>query len=128
MRILGIDYGKKKIGLAVSDGELAEPFKVIRVKTEEEGLDKVAKQLKELKVSKIVVGVSEGKMGEKSRNFGKKLREKLETPVVFQDETLTTHEAQELSIKAGIKRKKRKALEDAYAACLILQAYIDSLF
>ena len=58
--------------------------------------------------------------------FGKKLEEDINISVVFQDETLTTKEAQDLSQKAGIKRKKRRELEDAYSASLILQSYIDN--
>jgi len=132
-KVLAIDYGRKKIGLAISDGSLAEPYKVIRFKSEEEALKKVekvvssfAKASEDKKVEKIVVGISEGRMGEEARAFGKKFEKQIGTPVVFQDETMTTKEAQELSIKAGIKRKKRRELEDAYAATLILQAYLDS--
>lgn len=122
MRILAIDYGKRKIGLALATNSIAEPYKVIRYESEEEVLEKIEKIVKAEKVEKIVIGISEGKMAEEARSFGKKLN----SPVVFQDETLTTQQAQELSIKAGIKRKKRKSLEDAYSAALILQAYLDS--
>lgn len=132
MRLLGIDYGRKKIGLAFGDSitRLSQPHSVIRFESEEEGLKRVlsffAKASQDKKVSKVVIGISEGKMAEETKNFGKKLEKQLGIPVVFQDETLTTQEAQELSIKAGIKRKKRRELEDAYSATLILQAYLDS--
>ena len=126
MKILGIDYGRKKIGLAIADGPLAEPLKVVRFESLEKVLEKVEDVVKKEEIERVVVGVSERKMGIEQRVFGKSLKEKLSIPVVFQDETLTTHEAQELSIKAGIKRKKRRALEDAYSAALILQSYIDS--
>ncbi len=122
MRILAIDYGKRKIGLALATNSIAEPYKVIRYESEEEVLEKIEKIVKAEKVEQIVIGISEGKMAEEARSFGKKLN----SSVVFQDETLTTQQAQELSIKAGIKRKKRKSLEDAYSAALILQAYLDS--
>ena len=126
MLILGIDYGRKKIGLSVATSPIAEPYKVIRFKSEEDMLEKLARVSKTLRVAKIVVGVSEGKMGKESRRFGSKIEEKLKIPVVFQDETLTTREAQELSRKAGLKRKKRRGLEDAYSATLILQRYLDN--
>ncbi len=126
MRILGIDYGKKKIGLAVSDGPLAEPLKVIRFKTKEEAIKKVEKVVKVEQVEQLVVGVSEGKMGEESKRFGEKLKRTLDIAVEFQDETLSSIEAQRLSIEAGIKRKKRKEMEDAYSAALILQNYLSS--
>jgi putative Holliday junction resolvase len=126
MKIIGIDYGRKKIGLAIADGPLAEPLKVVRFESEEEALRKVEEAIKVEKVEKVVIGISEGKMAEETKEFGEKLKEELKIPVVYQDETLTTNEAQELSIRAGIKRKKRRALEDAYSAALILQSYVDS--
>lgn len=126
MRILGIDYGQKKIGLALADSSIAEPYKVIRFSSEEEMTRKVEQVVQVARIEQIVVGVSEGEMGQESKAFGKRLEEKLGIPVHFQDETLTTHEAQELSLKAGIKRKKRKEFEDAFSAALTLQSYLDS--
>lgn len=128
MRILGIDYGRKKIGLAVGDNEanLAEPLEVVRFVSFEEALRRLAQIVKVEQVGQVVIGISEGEIAEESKEFGKKLEEKLRVSVTFQDETLTTQEAQELSIKAGIKRKKRKVMEDAYSAALILQTYLDS--
>ena len=128
MWILSIDYGRKKIGLAIADTKsgLAEPLKILRYQDIKILRKKIRKIVEDLRVEKIVVGVSEGKIGEEAKKFGEKLKKELGIPVVFQDETLTTHEAKELAIKAGIKRKKRRELEDAYAATLILQAYLDS--
>lgn len=125
MQILGIDYGRKKIGVALSGGKLAEPYEVLRVKSIDEGVEKVGEIAKEKRVEKIVVGVSEGEMGEEAKAFGEKLGYLTKRPVVYQDETLSTIDAQELSIKAGIKRKKRKRMEDAYSAAIILQSYLD---
>lgn len=125
MRILGIDYGKKKIGLSITEGPLAEPYGVIRFKSEEEALKKVEQVIKVEQVKKVVVGVSEGKMGKESKNFSLILSQRLKIPVVTIDESLTSQEAQKLSIEAGIRRKKRKGLEDAYAATLILQSFLD---
>ncbi|TEU02025.1 Holliday junction resolvase RuvX, partial [Candidatus Woesebacteria bacterium] len=88
--------------------------------------EKIIKIIKKEKVNKIVIGVSEGQIGEESKKFGEKLGKKVNLPVHFQDETLTTQDAQALSIIAGIKRKKRRALEDAYSAALILRNYLDS--
>ncbi len=126
MRTLGIDYGRRKIGLATAHGSLAEPLKILRYQEIKILSKRIRTIVGDLRVEKIVVGISEGKMGEEARKFGEKLERELEIPVVFQDETLTTKEAQELSQKAGIKRKKRRELEDAYSATLILQAYLDS--
>lgn len=126
MRILAIDYGKKKIGLSLATSMIAQPYKVIRYDSEREVLEKIAKILQKEDVEEIVLGESEGKMGKESRKFGKKLAVQFNLPVHFQDETLTTHEAQELSLKAGIRRKKRKQFEDAYSATLILQSYLEA--
>lgn len=121
MRILGIDYGRKKIGLAVAEGSLAEPFKVVRVNSFEDAIEKVSKEIKVSNVSKIVVGISEGEMGEESKKFAESLGAE-----TF-DETLTSQDAQRLSIEAGVSRKKRKGMEDAFAAAIMLQNYLDRL-
>lgn len=120
MKILGIDYGRKKIGLAISEGILAEPYEVIRYKDTKILGEKLKKIIKENKIEKVVVGISEGEMGEESKKFAEKIYAE-----TF-DETLSTHTAQELSREANIPIKKRKNLEDAFAACVMLQNYIDS--
>jgi len=125
MRILGIDYGKRKIGIALGDERLVEGLTVVRYEDEKKALEKIIKIIKKEKINEIVVGISEGQIGEESRKFGEKLGKKVNLPVHFQDETLTTRDAQALAITAGIKRKKRRALEDAYSAALILQNYLD---
>ncbi len=125
MRILGIDYGKKKIGLALATSKIAEPFMVLRVKSFQEGIDRVVDVVEYERIEKIVIGISEGKMAEETRAFGKRIEEQSDKQIVYQDETLSTQKAQELSIEAGIGRKKRKSLEDAYSAAIILQAYLD---
>lgn len=118
-KILGIDYGRSKVGLSIADGPLSEPLKVIRYKD----LDKLVSEIKNLiekeNIEKVVVGVSEGKMGEESKDFAKNFNAE-----TF-DETLTSQDAQALSREAGISRKKRHEMEDAYAAAIMLQNYID---
>lgn len=126
MKILGIDYGRKKIGLAISESSLAEPLSVIRFDTFDKAIEKIKAIIDSEKVGRIVLGVSEGLMAKEEKEFGLKLSDQVKIPLTLQDETLTTHDAQELSIKAGIKRKKRRAMEDAYSAALILQNYLDS--
>ena len=126
MRILAIDYGRKKIGLAISNDKVAEPKSVIRYKYVKEVLAKISEVIENEKIERVVVGISEGKMEMESRSFARALREIIKVPVVTYDETLSTHDAQNLSIKAGLKRKKRKNLEDAYAAAIMLQNYLDS--
>lgn len=113
MRILGIDYGKSKIGLAVAVGGLAEPWKVIKPGD----LEKIIEQER---FDKVVVGVSEGEMGKESKKFAETLGAE-----TF-DETLSTQDAQRLSREAGLSQKKRKGMEDAFAAVVMLQNYLDS--
>ena len=125
-RIIGIDYGRRKIGLAIAEGSLAEPYGVIGFNSKKEALKKIEQVVQVEHVEQVVIGVSEGRMGIEQKNFGEKLGNILKTPVVFQDETLTTQDAQKLSRNAQIKRKKRQNLEDAYSAALILQSYLDS--
>ena len=125
MRILGIDFGLKKIGMAVAEGSLAEPFSVIRYKEEKKAIEKIQEIVRSENVDKVVVGVSEGEMLFESKKFCEKLAEALKTPVVTFDETLSTRDAQTLSQQAGIKRKKRKKMEDAFAATVMLQLYLD---
>lgn len=128
MKILGIDYGKKKIGLAIGDTKtkLVEPLDVVRFKEESEIIGKIEQVVQVEQAEQVVVGVSEGEMAEESKKFADKLKEELGVPVILQDETMSTQMAQRLAIEAGIKRKKRKKLEDAYSATLILQRHLES--
>jgi putative Holliday junction resolvase len=120
MKILGVDYGRRKVGLAISEGVLSEPWKVLRVNNFEDAVKKVLEIQKVNYIDKTIVGVSEGEMGEESERFAKKV-----SAETF-DETLSTHLAQELSKEGNVGREKRKSLEDAYAASVMLQSYLDS--
>lgn len=126
MRILGIDYGRSKMGIALADGPLAEPLKVIRYENTKIVAEQIKKIIEAEKIEKVVVGVSEGEMGKESTNFSKSFSEMLKIPVVTSDETLSTQDAQILSREAGIKQKRRHEMEDAYAACIMLQNYLDN--
>ncbi len=125
-KILGIDYGLKKVGLAVSVGTLASPLKVIRYSSLEQLVIEIKQTAEKENIEVLVVGVSEGKSAESARKFGGVLAEELNLPVNFVDETLSTQDVQRLTQEAGMKRKKRKEMEDAFAAALILQSYLDS--
>lgn len=126
MKILGIDYGRRKLGLAISEGYLSEPWKVLRVEHLDEALKKVTQIIKDEKIEKVVIGVSEGEMGKESKDFGMNLQQELEIQVDTHDETLSTQDATRLAIEAGMGRKKRNEMEDAFAASVILQDYLDS--
>lgn len=121
MKILGIDYGRSKIGVAIAQGTLSEPFQVIRYRDKEKMIAHIKRIIEKQKIEKVVVGVSEGEMREESREFAKVFNAE-----TF-DETLSTHDAQELSIASGMGRKKRKEMEDAFAASIMLQSYLDNV-
>ncbi len=123
MRLLAIDFGLRKVGLAKSDGKLAEPYAVLRYQDEEKLINQLKGIIKKESIEKIVLGVSEGEMAQKTKEFGGKLSEFIK--VDYQDETLTTQDAINLAISSGVSRKKRKSMEDAYAASLMLQDYLD---
>lgn len=126
MKILGIDYGRSKIGLAIADGKLAEPLMVLKYKDEKELVKRIKTEIEKGKIEKVVIGVSEGKMAVETEKFIRRLNKEINIPVEEFDETLTSRDAQSLSIQAGINRKKRREMEDAYAAALILQNWIDN--
>ncbi|KKR53111.1 MAG: hypothetical protein UT88_C0014G0008 [Candidatus Woesebacteria bacterium GW2011_GWD2_40_19] len=119
MKILGIDYGRSKIGVAIADGPLAEPMQVIRYSNTKILMEK-------LHIEKIVVGVSEGKIGEESKKFASSIQPLIQSTIILADETLSTQDAQRMSREAGISQKKRHEMEDAYAACIMLQNYLDN--
>ena len=119
INILGIDWGKKKIGLAIADGILADPYGIIDSDNWEM---KISKICEENKIEKIVIGVSEAQSGQEAKDFGSKLGSLTEIPIVYFDETLTTYDAL-VKMKEG---KSKKQDEDAIAAAIILQNYIDS--
>jgi putative Holliday junction resolvase len=127
MKILGIDYGRRKIGLAIAEGSLAEPMSVIRYSDTRVLEDKLIKVIEDNNIEKVVVGISEGEMGEESETFALELRSSLIVPVETFDETLSTQDAQRMSQEAGIGQKKRHEMEDAYAAAIMLQNYLDSI-
>ncbi len=128
MKYLGIDYGRSKIGLAMSDGRLSEPYQVIRYKDQEKMLFHIKRIVEKQKIENVIVGMSENEMGEEIKKFVSTLSSVISplSCVTF-DETLSTHDAQELSKQTGMSRKKRRELEDAFAASIMLQNYIDSV-
>ncbi|MDO8551568.1 MAG: Holliday junction resolvase RuvX [bacterium] len=118
MRILAIDYGLRKIGLAYSEGYLSEPLKVIDHKNWELEIKKICR---EKAVEKIIVGITEGTLAREQKDFAQRLEDLTQLPVEFQDETLTTQDALAKMRQIG----KRVKEEDAIAAALILDAYLE---
>lgn len=109
--------------MAISEGELAAP---LGVEANTKSLPWRIKNLCQKEgVGKIIVGVSEGKMAQRQKEFGKDLAQTCNLPVEFYDETLTSREAVRKMIEVGKKRKSRR-LEDAFSAALILQSYLEN--
>lgn len=120
-RLLGIDFGTKRIGVAVNFGSIAEPL-LIAENTEQ--IWETFKQLvTEHRIQEIVIGISENEMAENARQFGEQVTQKLGLPVHFWDETLTTVEAKARLAESGKKIDVREL--DHLSAALILQDYID---
>lgn len=126
MKIIGIDYGRAKIGLAVAESGLAAPLRVVRVSNLEDSLNKIKIEIENEKPDMVVVGVSEAAMGKEQTGFANSLSLSVFPPVVTWDEGLSTQDAQALARQMGKGRKKRKEMEDAYAAAVVLQSYIDA--
>lgn len=126
MKYLGIDYGRKKIGLAMSEGKLSEPYQVIRYADYEKMIFHIKRIVEKQKVENVVIGMSENEMGEEIQKFCSALSLQLSVPVEVSDETLSSHDAIEMSVASGMGRKKRKEMEDAFAASIMLQNYLDN--
>ncbi|MDD3064788.1 MAG: Holliday junction resolvase RuvX [Endomicrobiaceae bacterium] len=134
-RILGIDYGKKRIGLALSDimGIVAQPFNVIESKGIKNDVLSVLQISKENNVSCIVIGLpvrldtSEGEMTEFTKEFIEELKKQANGIKIDSiDERLSTLQAERmLTEEANVSREKRKNIRDKIAATFILQTYLD---
>ncbi|KFO66662.1 hypothetical protein ER57_16075 [Smithella sp. SCADC] len=135
MRILGLDYGEKRIGAAICDelGMTAQGLPTIIRKSRKHDWDILDNLIKNYNVEKIVIGYpvrldgSEGIQCEKVNRFSILLVKTFSLPVIKWPETLSTKEAEEILIKSGIHWKKRKDKIDKLAACVILQGYLDSI-
>lgn len=125
MRYLGVDYGKRKIGLALSEGITASPLKVLDVSSLKDALEKVDQVVKVESVEVVVVGVSEsGESRRITKDFIAELKKN--HTVVEVEETLSSKNALESMIESG-KSRKNRSKEDAYSATIILQNFLDSL-
>ena len=132
-RVLGIDFGMKRIGLARSDPMkmIASPLKTITAgKTLEETVDLVIKELEEIEL--IILGLPLLLSGQDSettrqvREFGALLEKKSALPLILWDERLTSKQVEKLMIEGNVSRKKRAAHVDTMSATLILQNYLDT--
>ena len=133
MRVLGLDYGSKRIGVAICDelGMTARGLATITRKNRQHDLEEIARFIKTYAVEKIVIGYpikldgTEGVQCNKINKFVLLLEETFSLPVIKWDETLTTKEAEEILTLFNVRRERRKTEIDKLAAALILQGYLD---
>ncbi|MGT2960091.1 Holliday junction resolvase RuvX [Streptococcus caballi] len=139
MRIMGLDVGSKTVGVALSDplGFTAQGLEIIKINEEagEFGFNRLGELVKQYKVDKFVVGLpknmnnTEGPRVEASKAYGEKIADLFGLPVEYQDERLTTVQAERMLVEqADVSRGKRKKVIDKLAAQLILQNYLDKMF
>ncbi|HEK9074503.1 TPA: Holliday junction resolvase RuvX [Streptococcus equi subsp. zooepidemicus] len=136
MRIMGLDVGSKTVGVAISDplGFTAQGLEIIKINEDKQdfGFDRLAELVKQYQVDRFVIGLpknmnnTSGPRVEASKAYGDRIKELFHIPVSYQDERLTTVEAERMLIEqADISRGKRKKVIDKLAAQLILQNYLD---
>ena len=139
MRIMGLDVGSKTVGVSISDplGFTAQGVEIIKIDEEagEFGFERLGELVKQYKVDKFVVGLpknmnnTEGPRVEASKAYGDQIKELFNIPVDYQDERLTTVQAERMLVEqADVSRGKRKKVIDKLAAQLILQNYLDRMF
>ncbi|MCD7884154.1 MAG: Holliday junction resolvase RuvX [Lachnospiraceae bacterium] len=136
VRIMGLDYGSKTVGVAISDplGLTAQGIEIIR-RTQENKLRRTLARIEELaaeyQVTEIVLGFPKnmnntiGERAEKSLEFRDMLERRTQLPVIMWDERLTTVEANRTLMESGVRRENRKEYVDMIAAVYILQGYLD---
>ncbi len=136
MRIMGLDFGSKTVGVAISDPLLitAQGIEIIRRKEENKlrrTLARIEELIVEYEVTEIVLGLpknmnaTEGERVEKTKDFADRLSRRTGLSVSFWDERLTTVAADRAMIEAGVRRENRREHVDKVAAVLILQGYLD---
>jgi putative Holliday junction resolvase len=133
VRILGLDVGDRRIGLAISDpnGQVAVPLRTLHRTAQDGAVEAITALVAKENVEAIVVGLplrmdgTAGPQAESVRDFVKKLLPAVSVPVTLWDERLSTVQAEQL-LRDGPGSKKGKAEQDALAAAIILQGYLDS--
>lgn len=134
MRVLAIDHGTKRMGIAVSDELkiIAQPLEFIGSEPLDDFFARLQQIIREKEVSLVVIGVprnmdgSYGPAAQKVQEFIAVLKEKLAVPVRSWDERLTTVQANRFLIEADVRRSKRKEKVDQTAAAILLQSFLDS--
>jgi putative holliday junction resolvase len=134
MKLLGIDWGQKRVGLALSDalGMLASPLEVFEYKTRPQALERIVAVVQRYRVEAIVVGLpldmngDKGPQAQNAEAVAEELRGLVKIPITLWDERLTTAQAQRVLIEGNVSRANRKSRVDMVAAVVLLQAYLDA--
>ena len=132
-RFLAIDFGEKSIGLALSDPMkiIAKPFKTIFYSNQNDLINKIALIIKDEKIEKIILGLPKGLKGNNTSQtnivieFYNYIKDKIDTPIVMEDERLSSVSAKKSLILQNIKTGHNKDLIDKTAAAIFLQLYLD---
>lgn len=137
MKYLGLDLGTRTLGISISDktGTVASTYKTIRFEDSkyEKLIEELINIIKKEQVECIILGLPKnmnntlGEATQRSMNFKQLLEENVDAEIIMQDERLTTLEASNYMISAGVSRKKRKQKIDSLAANIILQTYLDKV-
>lgn len=131
-RTMGLDVGGRRVGVAISDemGMIASPLATIDL--DRDGFERLVELISRYDPVLIVVGLPvtmrgrEGSQAVGTKAFAARLAERIDRPIVFWDERLTSSAAERLLTDAGVGRKRRRELVDAVAAALLLQSYLDA--
>ena len=134
MRVLAVDHGTKRMGIALSDelGMIAHPLEFIPAEPFSGFMDRLNQIIQEKQVGLILVGMprnmdgSYGPAAQKVQQFVAVLKETLVTPIKTWDERLTSAQANRLLIQADVRRQQRKEKVDKAAAAILLQSYLDN--
>lgn len=132
-RFLAIDFGEKRVGLALSDPMkiIAKPFKTIFYSNQNDLINKIALIIKDEKIEKIILGLPKGLKGDNTSQtnlvieFYNFIKDKIDTPIVMEDERLSSVSAKKSLILQNIKTGHNKTLIDETAAAIFLQLYLD---
>ncbi|PIR61481.1 MAG: Holliday junction resolvase RuvX [Candidatus Pacebacteria bacterium CG_4_10_14_0_8_um_filter_43_12] len=121
LKVLAIDFGTVRIGLALSYGTLADPLTIIP--NDNQAISYICKLIMDYQVNTVVVGISENEMAKKSQQFVDRLRQVISTPIILTDETLSTKTVRS---KLAEQKKSQKRPVDHLAAAEFLQEWLDT--
>jgi putative Holliday junction resolvase len=132
-RILGLDYGSRRIGMAISDplGLTAQPLPSLARTGDRKDIAEIGRRAAELGATSVVLGLpllmngDEGPAAARAREFGARIEEGLSLPVTMWDERLTTVQSERHLVDSGVRRERRRELRDSLSAMLLLQSVLD---